>query len=60
MFIMRNEVGLCTHGLIDDNVGFLFEPSMMNYCICCGDHFEPDASLNCPQDPWQSIINKDL
>lgn len=51
-FQLENSVGQCTAYQLELQNVWNMDPSLVNYCVCCGDYL-PDPSLNCPVNPWQ-------
>jgi hypothetical protein len=46
-FIIQEAVGNCGRSLKNNNPGFA-NPLLYKRCVCCGNEYNPDSSLNCP------------
>jgi hypothetical protein len=49
-FQLSNSIGQCTNSQMDVTDGYTMDPSLVNYCICCGE-YSPDPQLSCPLNP---------
>lgn len=57
-FMLHNSVGNCAGKQSWGNHwGYLADQSKYSYCICCGDKYDPEASLGCPDSPWANKGN---
>ncbi|KAI6242566.1 hypothetical protein M3Y99_00223400 [Aphelenchoides fujianensis] len=52
-FVVRNAYGKCTNfGMIAESASI--DQTTIAYCVCCGDEYAPDQSLNCPSISWST------
>ncbi|KAI6169973.1 hypothetical protein M3Y97_01168300 [Aphelenchoides bicaudatus] len=53
-FALKNVTGMCTNSLIESpDQTYRADPDWYRVCACCGD-YNPDKSLLCPENPWQT------